>query len=827
MVVSAAALATGDYTPETPIPAPDLLTLPGTSTTMENFDGESCNGGADQPLIDALTISCNTAFAQLGIDLGEDAVRDMSEAFGINDERFEMPLPVAASKLGDIENDAQLGISSIGQQDVQLTPMQAAMIASAVANDGTLMKPYLVSQVQAPDLTVIDKTDPEEFGQPVSEEVAGQLTEMMLSVVENGTGQRAQIEGVQVAGKTGTAENSRRGPLLVHRLRPGGRPDHRRRRLHPERWPHRRRHLRPDRPLGDPGPPRRTGGLMALAVGSLLAGRYEITAPIATGGMGEVWKARDRVLDRIVAAKVLKSEFTGDPSFLARFRNEARHTAALTHQNIASVFDYGETVDDTGTQQLAFLVMEFVEGQPLVTILHDEGALPVDWTLHVLSQSADGLSAAHKAGVVHRDIKPGNLMVRPDGVVKLTDFGIAQARDATPLTRTGMVVGTAQYLSPEQAQGMVVTSASDVYSLGVVAYECLCGARPFDGASQVAIALAHINRPPPPLPSHVPPAVRLLVERALAKDPADRFPDGGAFAEAIRRVAAGGTLAPVPPAGPRTTPTQAVAGGALAGGAVAGAALTGASLAASRTQVIPATGPGALAAAGGPMTGPARPMPPLQAPPDDDDWDAEDDDGRRGGRAKWMWLSAAVVLLLVLAGGTWFLLNDGNRGSDGASGGTTASQTSAAPTGIELSAAFIGRPADEVQTELEAAGLVVRQEEADDDVLASSGQALDAGDVAGLDPSSGFAQPGTQVVLFVASDAFTPEDDEEEPTATTESTTTAQTTQTTTATTTTSDPPPPTTETTLPGTEEPPPSEDPPPVEPDPNAEAVEPDGVG
>src|SRR3712207_143905 len=233
---------------------------------------------------------------------------------------------------------------------------------------------------------------------------------------------------------------------------------------------------------------------MALGIGSLLADRYEITAPIATGGMGEVWKARDRVLDRIVAAKVLKTEYSGDPSFLARFRNEARHTAALTHPNIASVYDYGETVDDSGTQQLAFLVMEFVEGQPLVTILHEEGALPVDWTLHVLSQSADGLSAAHRAGVVHRDIKPGNLMVRPDGVVKLTDFGIAQARDTTPLTRTGMVVGRSEYLSPEQAQGLEVTAASDVYSLGVVAYECLTGVRPFDGASQVAIALRSEER---------------------------------------------------------------------------------------------------------------------------------------------------------------------------------------------------------------------------------------------------------------------------------------------------------------------------------------------
>src|SRR5215213_3335765 len=277
---------------------------------------------------------------------------------------------------------------------------------------------------------------------------------------------------------------------------------------------------------------------MALSTGSLLADRYEITAPIATGGMGEVWKARDRVLDRTVAAKVLRSEYTGDPNFLARFRNEARHTAALTHPNIASVYDYGETMGAFGGPNLAFLVMEFVDGQPLVTILHEEGSLPVDWTLHVLGQAADGLSAAHRAGVVHRDIKPGNLMVRPDGVVKLTDFGIAQARDAAPLTRTGMVVGTAQYLSPEQAQGFEVTAASDVYSLGVVGYECLTGSRPFDGTSQVAIALAHINRQPPPLPAEVPLAVRQLLERALAKHPEARFTDGAEFAAAIRAVAA-------------------------------------------------------------------------------------------------------------------------------------------------------------------------------------------------------------------------------------------------------------------------------------------------
>jgi len=504
---------------------------------------------------------------------------------------------------------------------------------------------------------------------------------------------------------------------------------------------------------------------MALSTGSLLAGRYEITAPIAVGGMGEVWKARDNVLDRIVAAKVLKSEYTNDPSFLARFRNEARHTAALTHPNIASVYDYGETVDDTGSQKLAFLVMEFVEGQPLVTILHDEGALPVDWTLHVLSQSADGLSAAHRAGVVHRDIKPGNLMVRPDGVVKLTDFGIAQARDTTPLTRTGMVVGTAQYLSPEQAQGMEVTAASDVYSLGVVGYECLTGVRPFDGASQVAIALAHINRPPPPLPAHVPPAVRLLIERALAKNPADRFPDGGAFAEAIRRVEAGGTLAPV--VGPGTRPTQVVAGAALAD---------------SATQVIPATGATAVVGAGlGPSTGPGRPMPPLQAPPEDDDWYPEDDpaDDPSRSKRKWAWIAAAVVLVLLLAGGAWYLLGSGNRGEGGDTADRTSSSASASsgPAGFLLDpAAYIGRPVDDVRADLEGAGLVVAEETADEDQLASSGQELEAGDVAALDPSGGTVPASSEVTLFVAEEAYSRGGGEEEEPAPAPSTSAAPTT---------------------------------------------------
>jgi hypothetical protein len=493
---------------------------------------------------------------------------------------------------------------------------------------------------------------------------------------------------------------------------------------------------------------------MALSTGTILAGRYEITAPIATGGMGEVWRARDRVLDREVAAKVLRSEFTGDPSFVARFRNEARHTAALSHPNIASVYDYGETEDEHGAR-LAFLVMELVEGKPLVTILHEEGKLPVDWTLHVLGQAADGLSAAHHAGVVHRDIKPGNLIVRPDGVVKLTDFGIARARDATPLTRTGMVVGTAQYLSPEQAQGFEVTAASDVYSLGVVGYECLTGGRPFDGTSQVAVALAHINRQPPPLPANVPPAVRLLIERALAKDPADRFPDGAAFAAAIRSVASGNGVSPASPAaGPAPTPPYPVGAAPTAQTEVVD------DLADSRTQVL-----GAASAGGAAVTG-ARTsvgaMPPLRRT-DDDDEDGRHappptDDGRR--RRPWAWLVAGLLLLALVGGGLWALSSSGDDGSTGtdATPTTATTATSAAPgTFFVATGDYVGDNVEDVADLLRAADLQVETDEASAAQLAAVGQPLDEGDVVTTDPANTGVAPGDTVTLYYAAADYAPD----------------------------------------------------------------------
>jgi eukaryotic-like serine/threonine-protein kinase len=274
-----------------------------------------------------------------------------------------------------------------------------------------------------------------------------------------------------------------------------------------------------------------------LAPQTTLADRYLLLERIAVGGMGEVWRARDEVLSRTVAVKVLKPEYAADPSFLARFRAEAQHAAGLSHPGVANVFDYGEAGGPAG-HDLPYLVMECVDGEPLSVLLGRDGPLPPDRTLDIVGQAALALQAAHDAGFVHRDVKPGNLLIRPDGVVKVTDFGIARAVDAAPVTKTGLVVGTAAYLSPEQAAGKPVTPASDIYALGVVTYECLTGRRPFDDASPVAVAMAHMNTKPPALPKDVPPLVADFVTRALDKDPARRQPSAGDFGRTALALAA-------------------------------------------------------------------------------------------------------------------------------------------------------------------------------------------------------------------------------------------------------------------------------------------------
>ncbi|MGN6127259.1 MAG: serine/threonine protein kinase [Humibacter sp.] len=255
---------------------------------------------------------------------------------------------------------------------------------------------------------------------------------------------------------------------------------------------------------------------MRPTTGLTFGGRYELGSRVAIGGMGEVWKATDLVIGRTVAIKILKDEYLGDPGFLERFRAEARHAALVNHEGIANVFDYGE---EDGS---AFLVMELVPGEALSTILEREHTLSTDKVLDIVAQTAAALHAAHAAGLVHRDIKPGNLLITPDGRVKITDFGIARIADQVPLTATGQVMGTVQYLSPEQASGHPASPTTDIYSLGIVAYECLAGRRPFTGESQVAIAMAQINEQPPPLPVTVSEPVRNLVYACIAKNPAER-----------------------------------------------------------------------------------------------------------------------------------------------------------------------------------------------------------------------------------------------------------------------------------------------------------------
>jgi serine/threonine protein kinase len=254
--------------------------------------------------------------------------------------------------------------------------------------------------------------------------------------------------------------------------------------------------------------------------GYVLDGRYRLIERIASGGMGEVWRGVDEILGRPVAVKLLSAAHASDEQFRARFRAEARYAAALSHPGIARVFDYGEASPLGG----AYLVMELVNGEPLSAILERVGRLAPEVTLDIIGQAARALDAAHQAGIVHRDIKPGNLLIMADGTTKITDFGIAKAREAqaAQLTATGIVMGTALYVSPEQATGSTVTGSSDIYSLGVVAYECLTGEPPFLADQPLAIAIMHKHDPVPPLPGDVPRPVSDLVLAMLAKTPEGR-----------------------------------------------------------------------------------------------------------------------------------------------------------------------------------------------------------------------------------------------------------------------------------------------------------------
>jgi serine/threonine-protein kinase len=446
--------------------------------------------------------------------------------------------------------------------------------------------------------------------------------------------------------------------------------------------------------------------------------RYQLTSRIATGGMGEVWRADDTVLDREVAVKVLKHEYADDPVFRARFQAEARHAASLVHPNVASVFDFGELTDEDGTDSARpFLVMELVPGQPLSALLRGGEAMPSDRAADIVAQAADAIAAAHAIGVVHRDVKPANLLVTPDGTVKITDFGIARAGDGAAITQTGQIIGTPHYISPEQAEGRSATESSDIYALGVVLYECLAGRRPFDRDTPIQVALAHVREVVPPLSEDVPARMRAIVEKALAKDPADRFTNAADLATALR-------------------------GGEVAGLGAGGPVAAGMGADAATTQILERV--------------PADAYGPADTPYD------EERRRRRGLPAWWPWAAAAAaVLVIVLV--TAAVAGNGSPEPAAADPGSTASASpSEQPTERPTKKAdnrirvresdYLGRDKKDAKRELEALGLWVQEEK----VPASSpDQVKDT--VAAVRPN-GLVQPGSTITLQVWEEYKPPKD---------------------------------------------------------------------
>jgi serine/threonine-protein kinase len=465
--------------------------------------------------------------------------------------------------------------------------------------------------------------------------------------------------------------------------------------------------------------------------GITFGGRYQLSTRVAIGGMGEVWEATDLVIGRTVAIKILKDEYLGDPGFLERFRAEARHAALVNHEGIANVFDYGE---EEGS---AYLVMELVPGEAMSTVLERDRVLPTDKVLDIVAQTASALQAAHAAGLVHRDIKPGNLLVTPDGRVKITDFGIARIADQVPLTATGQVMGTVQYLSPEQASGHPASPSTDIYSLGIVAYEALAGRRPFTGESQVAIAMAQINEQPPDLPASVPEPVRRLVLSCIAKKPADRPASASALAQAARALRRGDVAA-------ATVAVPAI--GVAAGAAGAEAATQLFSAQDDSTRAFAPAGAAATTA-----------YVPGSADPDALRGDELDDDEKKK-RSPWFW-PLIVLGVLVLAGVVAlaaFALN-GDEPDPAPTTSSAPSTTpspepttptptpSATPTTVQVdSSDYVGLAEGDARSQLEDLGLVVLSQ---DSSTPAPDPAAD-GTVASLNPT-GNVTKGSTITLSI------------------------------------------------------------------------------
>ncbi len=483
---------------------------------------------------------------------------------------------------------------------------------------------------------------------------------------------------------------------------------------------------------------------MTAALGDVLGGRYRLVELLGEGGMATIFRAKDAQLGRDVAIKVLRPEYGRDPDFVARFRQEAQAAASLNHPGIVGVFDYGADPDGP------YIVMELVDGEDLATLLRRNGPLPPRQAARLVAEVARALDAAHQRGIVHRDVKPGNIMVTSDGRVKVTDFGIARAWADARLTLPGTTMGSVHYFSPEQALGEAATPSSDVYSLGIVLYELLTGRRPWEGDSAAAIAMARVRAPAPHVsdirPS-VPAALEAIDRRAMAADPASRYATAGAMAAALEAfldepargatgpaagvahgAAAGAPVAGVAAGGPPlAAPGLGGSAAGIAGAAALGAGPAGTSVPGAGGLPVPGGAPGAAGAPGQGVParvpaypGPARPAyppdayaggpgRPASAPPPrgpvtagpigprgGEPYDPNADDGQDGGgTSPWVWI-AGVLALVVFALVGFLLFRILTAG--GGSAATPGASTVAVPS-------FIDKTLDDAQQTATDAGL--------------------------------------------------------------------------------------------------------------------------
>ena len=472
-------------------------------------------------------------------------------------------------------------------------------------------------------------------------------------------------------------------------------------------------------------------------IGSVLGGRYRLLELLGQGGMATIYRARDAQLDRDVAVKLLRPEFGQDPDFLARFRDEARAAASLSHPNVVGVFDFGE--DASGP----YIVMELVDGQDLASILRENGPLPPRQAARVTAEVAKALHAAHVRGLIHRDVKPSNILVGRDGRIRVADFGIARAVSEAQVTLPGTTMGSVHYFSPEQARGETATAPSDIYALGIVLFEALTGARPFSGDGASAIALARLTAPAPKpssLRAGVPTALDAIVARAMALDPSARYATAAAMAAALE-----GWLSDTAAAAAAGAAAAGAAGAAGSGdtsgaaGAAAAGAAAGATVAAATAKPNPVPYPPEAYALSVPTPPPvvstrgAPPPPPV----------AEDEPPEDEGSGPWAWVAGILgLLILAIVGFLVFQMLTGGRGEEASPSPSVAPSASVEQVAVP---ALTDLAFTDAETAAESLGLTVVRtgtEERDD---------VEPDTVLSQDPAEGTLVPaGTEIGVVVA-----------------------------------------------------------------------------